>query len=1520
MKRARKLTGFFVLCIAAVLFLSLPAEAATPQTLYNSPYVDFTDDGIAWTTCPGDTHNPEYEEGRTVTTGITSTLRALQVGEHYYDYNRTGSIPVGKWVVEWGNAQCIHDAYPPLANEFHDIEYRREKCFNYYTQGWISYCADCHDPVSYGFVYMCEDAAKSIDYIDTGTEYYYKCPHCTNLEQGYTINYHVCKLISWNQYRVEYKVNTDRDYYGAMKDSYHMYNNATYYNGIPVTPVKNLTKNAYRRTGYEFIGWNTQPDGSGTWYADEEEIYNLTPYDCFEDKLLGCVTLYAQWKRSESTLEIDPADGKYLGTNDITSVTNYFGSSYTIDSSAVDAPDGATVTFETNGGTAVEPITGTQHFVEWMQEEPFKGRLVNGDTYRYMAPDGSVDRLTASYGPDAITLPETTRANYSFGGWYYDADFKRPAGGVGDTIIPSEDMTLYAQWVNLILYSKDNYVDNDLKGAVDLWWEQPDDKNKSYKLYQSLDGEDWYQIDSAYDEEELPNVTEEFTFTGYDKTYTVPYTGLYTLTAAGAQGGNYEDVSTGDVHTGGLGGSVTGEFWLNKGDVITYSIGGQNGFKDGGAAREQETESGNLLEAYGNGGGATRITSKEYGLLLVAGGGGGATILGNGYEGGSSQSLREDGAPEGADGQAGGGGGYVGGNAGEAVFHYHTEDCYADADIDVLYDASIGKVVSSYIKDPNHYTGPDAGGDPNYGHLFVHTYGTRDVPIAVAPGMVLTFKGRQNHVDGSNGNLHNFDYNRGFRIYNQDGTLIYECTPNDIIASAQADYARATGDVWYDSEQRKYNYYGKYDSRDDTCWARYLVYNEDGTITRRYSEEEDTNDQQWIWNCRHEAAWVRTRVRHVCEWDWGEYYYTYRENFVIPQGTTGIYIVFDLSVHASYSEQLVDLLHLEGGMLPVCGYEDGEIVSSKPAYGGSSYVNTDLCSNYTFEHGVQEGNGEISLQSKDISFFDETKADGVPAPDLAAPEKVPEDGINRETGENAITFEAVSDADNRVRICWTQPKDNGTPYYHVVESHLAVTGAKLCTSNTVLNTLTTGVKGYYYIINTAEETTVTKTNSTYTEEREAEVTLANVRKYLHVAPVDVAGNLGETSDIPLGALGEVPVKWPLYTEQISLYTAGGAVPELAVPADGIYPAATAKTYYVRCDGETPFEMRFGSYMIGAASNTYQINHTIFESQMTGQESGRNITVTPMHGIQSGSIVTDASGLRHYVQGNPVLQSYSYIRTTRSNSNRRIDTVKQFLLGTEADTKTIRVTPVAGVETDTISQYSNMSDDLNHSIYLIGDCTAPAIGGMEELRALDLVNRAENSSVTINLTATDTGSGVSEFYAVLTNHDNHITETIYSEDAATLSFDVIVDKAVLNGDVTVEVHAIDNVGNERVDSHDFTEFTLKVSVRRMLAPHDPIFKGGETGILSITTTGYVDSLEIDFPDMLDAYDCTINYPTPYYVRDEEIEFMIPVCAEESDNAMITVTAYKGDTNLTGHPKLAVLEVEGSILDELRTRLR
>ena len=56
-----------------------------------------------------------------------------------------------------------------------------------------------------------------------------------------------------------------------------------------------LSANAFTRSGYIFVNWNTQADGKGTSYTDTQEIWNLVAS--------GELTLYAQWKPVKTVLD-----------------------------------------------------------------------------------------------------------------------------------------------------------------------------------------------------------------------------------------------------------------------------------------------------------------------------------------------------------------------------------------------------------------------------------------------------------------------------------------------------------------------------------------------------------------------------------------------------------------------------------------------------------------------------------------------------------------------------------------------------------------------------------------------------------------------------------------------------------------------------------------------------------------------------------------------------------------------------------------------------------------------------------------------------------------------------------------------------------------------------------------------------------------------------------------------------------------------------------------------------------------
>lgn len=1341
----------WVIFLMALLFVpAFRSHAAEKETIYNSPYVSFSEDKAAWTTNAGEASYQWYPDGTTVQTGIASTLEALEKGQHYYKIKRQGELPVGRWRVMWQQASCIHDSYPPPGKPYHGISFSRHICRRPHYSGWYAYCADCGKELTSMFFYMSADAAKSIDYLDMGEgkEYFYLCPYCSNLEQGSQIGVHECMAVSWNSYFVRYDKNTTEPCGGGLPFSRHMYNNETEYEGETVTPITHLTLQNYSCVGYEFVEWNTMPDGSGMAYADGAEIYNLTEKDIMTDGENAIVTLYAQWRPSKSMLLIEPNGGVYEGKAEHFTVEGNYGEAYPLGDRKIMAPAGYAVSFETNGGQKVKEIQGSMHFEEWVMEQPFWGEMIacgtSKEAYLFSAPDGTIDKITAHYEADNIVLPNTSKSGWSFGGWYYDANFTQPAGGAGDKITPAKNLTLYAQWVELVLQSENNYAANSGKGAVDLSWTQADGKDKVYRVYQSKDAQHWTKINSAEDIGNSSAVRIMYADVKLAKQYMVPYTGMYYLTAEGAQGGNFGN------YTGGYGGRVFVKVWLTKGELLTLAVGGQNGENGGGTASK-----------YGNGGGCSSILSNQKGLIMIAGGGGGASAKLNGGAGGSSASvIREN---NGEDGIAGGGGGYFGGTAGEEVLHHHTQNC--------LFHEHIGD---------------EKSGGKCY-----------QLPFTSVKTC--------NYID------------QGWRTDNACG--IVNC---------------------------------------DTCGGSSL----------------GTNHCHWY-------------AHSACGKPLGHYGYT-----TCAQGhTVHIWGSF-LSGSHTYKKTTYSLTcELEEGWN--CPYEEGEGITTKQAFGGSNYVKDAVVYEKEKSMGVKEGSGLIRIESNAIGYVEGTEIRGVYATDLAAPQGI----------QNA---EVNSVDAGQVEITWEEPADEGSIYYHYVQSCLKGSDTVLCNSNIVRNELISGVKGYYLLTDENPRTQVDAKNGSFQVERKATAEVNESRHYLHIAAVDVAGNIGETVHLAVGTREDV--MWKLYTEQLEI-----------AESENVYPAGRKSTYYVRCDGKTPVMFTLSGYMDGTASRDYQPNYSVYET-----ETGRNTMMTPSDEIREGEFRTNAEGLVYSVSGTSYLSLYPYSYTIRSNRNKELLSVQKFVVEKEASGQQFRIIPRVGAERKGRIIWSEKAKDECNGISIIGDGEAPNIKGMEILKENELIHRPEKT-VVLNITAEDDLSGVKDLTVEIVNLNNRMKEQYMPDENGRIKIDITRERPIFGGDFIVTARAVDNVGNENVVTAGTTEFALSSSIERILEPHDPVFKCGESGILTVTTWGYAERIEVEFPEAMVALQPELNQvfdfsQAPEDVREEKIQFMIPLHTPENEKYIITVRAYKGDKRLEDYPSLSTVAVEGNLLDELRTRLR
>ena len=1334
----------FILIIFGLWQGSLTVWAGT---IYESPYVSFSPDGQAWTTDVGNKNTKWYMEGSDdVITGTGGSLREIRPGEHYYAIKRTGSVPIARWQVYLSKVNCCHNDYPE-GNYYHGVYFTKVSCYRPHFSGWRPICADCGEVIVKCNFYMSRQSAQSIDYLELGDRvfYYYLCPHNQNLEQGTDLSWHKCRNISANRYRVVYDANAEGEVYGGyMAPSFHMYDNASLYEDREVTPQTRLNRNAYTRIGWTFMGWNTKADGSGIYYGDEEEILNLCDGDYNTDEEGGTVVLYALWQPARGILEIDPNGGSYAGSCDITVITGQYGESYEIDPDLLNAPLGYRVTFDTKGGEKINELWGTQRFTAWKRVIPFMGKLQE-NCYLFCVQDGNTDRVLASYVPVPIILPEPRRENYSFGGWYYDEHYTKFAGVAGTEFMPEQDMTLYAQWVELVLTSEDNYVVNGGGGAVDLSWTQPDGQDKTYKLFQSLDGEHWEQIYTA-DAIGPDDIFEEvYSPAQLDYTVKIPSAGIYSVEACGAQGSGYK------LHQGGRGGKVKGFFWFKEGETLTIGVGGRNGLHGGGKGKY-----------YGNGGGYSSVESSRLGLLMIAGGGGGAGLFEDGGAGGLEEGLLKEGH-NGDSGEVGGGGGYYGGLAGASEAHYHV------------------------------------------------------------PGVC-------NHVHTGNAIL-------GTGCY----TLPVKC-------GETLQHAVTGKETWH--------------------W---------GGSDEEYCPNCGTN------NCKgHE----RDIYSHTCPIH-GKRSQNYEER---SPSTCSVTVRYD--VGCGKTEEYI------------CGYaENGTCLSSIPAYGGSNYQNTDAGTFVEYDAGKQAGNGVVRLKSIDIGYYETNQLLGVRSGDKAAPDGVSVDGVKMIPGD-----------EDMVLVQWQQPEDNGTLYYHRAESYLLGNNTKLSTSNITVNTLVSGIKGYWYCVDENKDTQADTENGLFVSKEEISIILGEEEKYLHLVVEDVAGNRSETVHILVGGSGQWHgLTWPIYTEQLSIQA-----------GESVYPAEADKTFYVRCDGMTPFVLNYGEYIKESAREDFQPNYAIIETKEESGKMNHSIIHVPSCAVSDNEWELPTARLRFVTEQKGYLIFGGYSMATRGLQCRRLTLTQEFLVDKEAHGRKLSLIPIGGADYEDQIFYSDYQRDSENGIWIIGDCEAPEILGLDALEKLSVLDRRQGA-ITLQLTAIDELSGVREWNVKIENLDNGCVLSLSPDENGVISVDITEDVPAFSGDFTVLVCAVDNVGNECTLSFSTTEFDLHAEITCVLDPHEPVFKRGESALLKITSWGYADRIEVEFPEEFLGQSGVGNQvyvyeDSPMYKQEEEYGFMIPLYVPEEAAYKVTVRAYKGDKMLERYPELAVFGVQGTVLDELRTRLR
>lgn len=242
-----------------------------------------------------------------------------------------------------------------------------------------------------------------------------------------------------------------------------------------------IISNQYSKDGYLFCGWNTEPNGSGKGYSENQNALNLTNENNKE------IHLYAQWKPISYYIAFN-GNGNTSGCMDtlkckFDSMCNIGENKYVKQWNVTYDPSGGVSDTENDVANAEmcgwydwnsiiykgkeykskefsAPFYANRHKKNYNKYELLKTWLnqkentkdtdkdslypVNSNLSNMVLTNGKTVFLTAAWRPGSVILPNATKESYSFVGWYDEND--KFIGKAGDTYIPQHDIKLTAKW------------------------------------------------------------------------------------------------------------------------------------------------------------------------------------------------------------------------------------------------------------------------------------------------------------------------------------------------------------------------------------------------------------------------------------------------------------------------------------------------------------------------------------------------------------------------------------------------------------------------------------------------------------------------------------------------------------------------------------------------------------------------------------------------------------------------------------------------------------------------------------------------------------------------------------------------------------------------------------------------------------------------------------------------------------------------------------------------------------------
>jgi outer membrane protein OmpA-like peptidoglycan-associated protein len=201
------------------------------------------------------------------------------------------------------------------------------------------------------------------------------------------------------------------------------------------TTVLLPSSNGLSDSGYNFTGWNTAANGSGTQYSAGSPVV-----------LNSNETFYAQWSSSQYLITLAPDGGTVSsptldfspGGNPIilptpTNSTEYFSGWYT-------APSGGTLVGL--AGASYEPSGSLTIYAQWSTSPTIQITFAdNGGTGSIVALGGDAGSVVALPGSSSLSM-----SGYTLSSWNTSANGTGTSYSLGEIVTLTNPLTLYAQW------------------------------------------------------------------------------------------------------------------------------------------------------------------------------------------------------------------------------------------------------------------------------------------------------------------------------------------------------------------------------------------------------------------------------------------------------------------------------------------------------------------------------------------------------------------------------------------------------------------------------------------------------------------------------------------------------------------------------------------------------------------------------------------------------------------------------------------------------------------------------------------------------------------------------------------------------------------------------------------------------------------------------------------------------------------------------------------------------------------